>query len=124
MRLSEAIRLGSMLKPQAFDYYAFDGGTCALGAAAEACSIDARTVGQVDIARLSEQHEWSLEKFYEVPCPVCDVNHGDCDDENVIAHLNDVHRWTRERIADWVETVENKQAATAVTVQQSVTVSA
>jgi hypothetical protein len=24
----------------------------------------------------------------------------------MIMHLNDRHRWTRERIADWVETVE------------------
>ena len=37
MRLSEAIRLGSMLKPQAFDAF-FDGvGTCANGAARDAC---------------------------------------------------------------------------------------
>lgn len=26
----------------------------------------------------------------------------------VIPHLNDVHRWFRERIAEWVETIEAK----------------
>lgn len=29
----------------------------------------------------------------------------------VIAHLNNEHRWTRERIADWVESVEKQLAA-------------
>lgn len=32
MRLSEAIRLGSMLKPQGFNVLAEDGRTCAMGA--------------------------------------------------------------------------------------------
>src|ERR1700682_837614 len=26
--------------------------------------------------------------------------------ENIAMHLNDFHRWTREAIADWVETLE------------------
>jgi hypothetical protein len=30
-----------------------------------------------------------------------------------IAHLNDYHKWTREQIADWVETMEPVAAAAA-----------
>lgn len=36
MRLSEAIRLGAMLKPQGFGSYFRHGATCAMGAAIEA----------------------------------------------------------------------------------------
>ena len=33
---------------------------------------------------------------------------------NMIAHLNDGHHWTREHIADWVETIERAEADAAV----------
>ncbi len=86
MKLSEAIRLGSMLRPQSFGtFFSKDGGTCALAAAQEAGfdNIDVMT-------RVVESpfygHTSSL--------AACVVN------------LNDHHRWTREQIADWVETVE------------------
>ena len=39
MKLSEAIRLGSMLKPQGFYPYVHGEATCALFATAEACGI-------------------------------------------------------------------------------------
>jgi len=31
-----------------------------------------------------------------------------------IAHLNDGHGWTRERIADWVATIETQETAEPV----------
>lgn len=34
LKLSDAIRLGSMLGPQGFENYIFAGATCAMGAAA------------------------------------------------------------------------------------------
>jgi len=37
MRLSDAIRLGAMLKPQAYGGFHFEGRTCAMGAALDAC---------------------------------------------------------------------------------------
>jgi hypothetical protein len=40
MTLSEAIRLGAMLKPQAFGDYTDGRGTCAWGAASEAAGRD------------------------------------------------------------------------------------
>jgi hypothetical protein len=37
-------------------------------------------------------------------CPVCDE--GETKDHYLVAtHLNDDHRWTRERIADWLDTL-------------------
>ena len=39
MQLSEAIRLGAMLRPQAYGHYFIRGGSCAMGAAYEAYGI-------------------------------------------------------------------------------------
>lgn len=96
MKLSEAIRLGAMMKPQGF---AGTGSrkcqeTCAYGAALDAISSD---------ESVSTHWPW-LKTLYPDPvwCPVC---HLSCD-VHIIPHLNNKHRWTRERIADWVETLE------------------
>lgn len=95
MRLSEAIRLGAMLKPQAFGEYNTGNTTCALGAAMDASNL-----------RCSEELHvlWSWIDGTAM-CPAC------ADGERhighiIAAHLNDRHRWTREQIADWVATVE------------------
>lgn len=100
MNLSEAIRLGSMLKPQTFGSYDSGDGTCALEAAGNAAGVSGRTRGGLDLVeRFPVLMDGQLRK-----CPECGfaaVNFG-----QVIVHLNDSHRWTRERIADWVETVE------------------
>lgn len=100
MRLSEAIRLGALMGPQVFDQYENRrGGRCALGGALAAVGI------------------WSYDETpmawrAAVPtlrCPVCDGPlwvQGDGALMAAVVHLNDWHRWSRERIADWVETVE------------------
>jgi predicted nucleic-acid-binding protein len=31
--------------------------------------------------------------------------------EHIVWHLNDKHKWTREQIAEWVETIEAQQEA-------------
>ena len=114
MRLSEAIRLGAMLKPQGYEMLIDQGDTCALGAAFDACGL------------ITEGFDGFSEEDYEarvfplfpllrqatLPCPACGFTPY-IDGENFtdnIAHLNDEHRWTRERIADWVATVEAAQA--------------
>jgi uncharacterized C2H2 Zn-finger protein len=109
MLLSEAIRLGAMLRQQA-RVTAFDEvkGTCAMGAALEA-------VGALDAANLPTQWDVVL-KTASCRCPDCDEIfrarwvkggvHGAT--TRVIWHINDDHLWTRERIADWVERVENE----------------
>lgn len=118
MKLSEAIRLGAMLRPlQAFDvlFNPETGATCAMGAAGEA-------VGVLDTSR---RNAWKTDAKSKAPkewrwvvkpasCPLC----GDVfdmpvmfprykrDTQAVIVHLNNDHRWTRERIADWVQGIE------------------
>lgn len=93
LRLSEAIRLGSMLHKQGFgSLYTYSGDqvtTCALGAAGAA---------GYDIARTMHAREDAL------ACDVCGFVTDYLD--TAIAHLNDAHKWTREKIADWVETIE------------------
>jgi hypothetical protein len=89
MKLSEAISLGAMLSPQAFGFLEdAQGRRCALGAA------KAATGGSTNYT------EWKW-AYRGVNCPECgEVK--PC----VISHLNDCHRWPRQRIAEWVSTVE------------------
>lgn len=106
MRLSDAIWLGAMLRPQGFKAFWRDGKSCAMGAAMDA-------IGR--IGRGTEAtRTWPWLDAAKVQCPKCGAiyNRRWVDGQRlggyvyVIAHLNDHHRWTRERIADWVATVE------------------
>jgi len=108
MHLSEAIRLGALLKPQAFhgpsDSLIGEVATCALAAAAEA-------VGDPDLNLWRDwRTRWPTSLvIHRVVCPDCGSNGTAYESGSlvaVIAHLNDEHRWTRGRIADWVETCE------------------
>lgn len=109
MRLSEAIRLGAMLRPQGRDVFMDEQHrTCALGAALDA-------IGQLDrrgLGHIPSQWEWC---WYGMgldgdryPCPAgrCSYKSGAL---RVITHVNDHHGWTRERIADWVATIEPRE---------------
>lgn len=40
-------------------------------------------------------------------CPVDDCNHKDALLKYAIIHLNDDHKWTREEIADWLDTLDH-----------------
>jgi hypothetical protein len=96
MRLSEAIRLGSMLKPQGFaiDYRT----TCAIQAALEA-------IGKVGTPYAFVMDHWpwvSREETNPVSGEVTRV-------WSIIRELNDDRGWTREQIADWVESLERAQ---------------
>ena len=101
MRLSEAIRLGAMMKPQAFGVLIDDnGGTCALGAAYDAVGIKFDASG-IPNGYLDELDLW-LHRIIELQaatCPECGLNTPAI---GLIPHLNDAHRWTRQRIADFV----------------------
>jgi hypothetical protein len=117
MRLSEAIRLGSMLKPQG--RYELVGEveaprgllnlrpsvlfTCALGAAADAIGVPLfdDTLDPED--KLDET--WPFLQSSGT-CPAC--QHPYKRTGSVVAHLNDDHGWTREAIADWVATIESE----------------
>lgn len=110
MNLSEAIRLGAMCKPQKHggpnNLLKFETHTCALSAAAEAA-------GMKQLSTYEPLWPWPWSNNLDMTCPACPwpkekgrtvacritVTH-------VVAHLNDKHRWTREQIADWVQTIE------------------
>lgn len=93
MLLSEAIRLGAMLRPQSFAGVFLDseGKSCAIGAACEAAGVPLQ--GALGISNYSGAEEaFPLLKQLEL---------------EIVIH-NDADRWTRERIADWVEERERK----------------
>lgn len=103
MKLSEAIRLGAMTSPrQCFGKLADGfGGLCAMG-----CALAA--IGR-------EMNEW-----IELPfmwrwlgsiddCPVCGTRYKGHRTTNIVAHLNDDHQWSREQIADYIETLESAE---------------
>jgi hypothetical protein len=100
VRLSEAIRLGAMIRPQAVFLYFRDGNSCALGAALEATGI---AYDDVEFANDDLRMRWLWVFTTQAACPVCQVG---ARVRQVIPHLNNEHRWTREQIADWVESVE------------------
>jgi len=106
MKLSEAIRLGSMMKPQAFDGTSVIA-SCALRAACEATGIWCWGLG---INYHGLQQSWPF-LTASVPMPTDGVA---VTLLQAIFTLNDEHRWTRERIADWVESIEQQQERDAV----------
>ena len=108
MRLSDAIRLGAMMKPQAFGHLhdPLTKGTCALGAAHDAMGL-LRLTSAGYCKAVPEVWEAAFDTVI-VGCPECRMHHRKV---MILTHLNDDHRWTRERIADWAEAIENAQEA-------------
>lgn len=98
MRLSEAIRLGAMTGPQLFGKENDNnGGTCARGAAAAA-------IGKRTWYECNEFLRFAYDTRLRCPHPRCYDDKREYNLASVIAyHLNDMHHWTREQIADWVE---------------------
>jgi hypothetical protein len=102
--LSSAIRAGSALGPQAFDrWFGKNGATCALGAAR--------------VAEFGLEHEGGID--LGAIWPYCITAYASCPDGGcseygkvrifgLVVHLNDFHRWTRDQIADWLESEEEK----------------
>jgi hypothetical protein len=128
MILSEAIRLGAMLRPQGFGRYIDRSEkvfrSCAFAAAVEAVVNKARFTESVIETTITNNWSWVYGKCLACPVRGCDA---DSRPSCMITHLNDTHRWTRERIADWVETVEPKtpiveSAEESVSVEASITV--
>jgi hypothetical protein len=102
MKLSAAILLGSTLSPQAFAEFEDDNGSrCALGAALAAIGNPIQIGNGFRAA--AESWPW-IEPYGEFHCPDCDGVASQA--LSLIVHINDGHKWTRERIAEWVATVE------------------
>lgn len=104
LKLSEAIRLGAMLKPQGTLWLEYAGKTCALGAALDA-------VGELPQPMPERQQPLYdlLYKRWPILSAVAEGQEqsGVCVGQ-AIATLNDGEGWTREQIAEWVEAIENQ----------------
>ena len=87
---AEAIRLGSKDTLQGFGHNRIEIGeqtyTCAMGAMMRGLK--------------PESNERFLFRFSLTGCPACDSRESN---NFLIIHLNDDHRWAREKIADWIE---------------------
>lgn len=113
LKLSEAIRLGAMLTPQGFGNDALSGeARCALGAAAAAAGMQCIFTLHLLVERWPFLHT-------EVAYPTSTHRRIRLETtragdllllRSAIWRLNDVSGWTREQIADWVETIEAQQA--------------
>lgn len=120
MTLADAIRLGSMLKPQSFtdlleipeetvtlmgEAITVVGGihTCALGAALDAVGkLPTMTEWMEFDGKVDDMFTCFPEYSALVACPVTEFVK---ELGSLVAELNDKHHWTRQRIADWVESV-------------------
>lgn len=91
MRLSEAIRLGAMLRPQITGATFRDGGSCAIGAAMEAAGL-------------------SVHGGIEFMWP-----HFSLLLQREVVIMNDLRGCTREEIADWAETWEPAEDTSGAT---------
>lgn len=109
---SEAIREGAKLRPQVYHRMTDRSGTCALGAGYEAVY---RSLHGMDCTPLEFLYSY-LKNAGACPVPHCRAavkTHGVEADAppsiaDLIVHLNDDHKWTREAIADWLEKEEEK----------------
>ncbi len=120
MKLSEAIRLGAMLKPQGFGMVSDGTVTCAFGGAIEAAGCPVQKVDSIPTGyETSRECSPGAKAIAIVPEEWIDVLSAErhchlCQFEGIvhrlIAHLNDHHRMTREEIADRVEAIEQELA--------------
>jgi hypothetical protein len=114
MKLSEAMRKGSELRPQGFgSMFTFSPrvpeefdcvASCALGAAYEAVHREYKLAPQNSALLYADFPV--LATPCEAPCECSDVKFLGSDVRDCIVHLNDSHMTTREEIADWVEQFE------------------
>lgn len=102
MKLSEAIRLGSMsygnCRGTMIVYDDAPVAACAIGAAMLAVGEGTEPIGRIYPRRTFP----ILNRKVKVP----ELKIDDVDLAVAIYWMNDVLSWSRERIADWVETVE------------------
>ena len=108
MQFSEAIMLGSFDKPQCFGFFHNAlGGSCALGAAHDAVGAPDGLGTPIGLIIRRDKERWPVLRIGD-SCPVCGVW---AQLVHLVPHLNDTHRWSREKIADWVATKEREMAA-------------
>lgn len=109
MKLSDAIRLGAMLRPQAVGELFKDGGSCAIGAAIEACGISVASV-DLNYDPIRAQWPWVMVMRDVAPGAIDVSEVAPIDALEIIWRLNDLAHWTREQIADYIATIEPQTA--------------
>lgn len=112
--LSDAILDGAKLRRQGYDRCVdMEGRTCALGAAIHA--IDGEPSEAYHL--IHEAFPRLAQAFSKCPDMLCrDTNLTIVD---LVPHLNDFHRWTREQIAAFVSTIEEKLGLVEVLTETS-----
>ncbi len=129
MKLSEAILKGSEKNKQCFDGHfgvSEDGKvtTCAISAAAIACGVlnEDGSIAEGNILIALDQRTGQMIRQVAAPASFDVINQNEyyspCNcpfakteleyGTYIIWHLNDIHHWTREAVALWVETLENE----------------
>ncbi len=89
-----------MITPQTFRALFKGEGACALGAALLAVGVSPEE------ARSAVRKRWPWVFAVSVDCPSCGRSRPVC---QVIVHLNDDHRWARQKIGAWVAGIEPTQ---------------
>lgn len=117
MRLSEAMRQGAKLGGKLIGSRHTDDGepsSCALGAAENAIlKSEGRQYGSwVDSGFMMSEFRWPWIRTLEIDIPCNDKSHRHEEYDRSMIHrivvLNNNCDWSREAIAEWVETIENK----------------
>lgn len=108
-KLSTYIREGAKKRPQAFGDYIQDGCTCALGAAYEAITNKKPMPDGADHGLVKATiYNATGTKDCKIPYPPESFGAGfniHPDILDLVASLNDTEHWTRERIADYLESL-------------------
>lgn len=103
LKPSRFLRLGTMIRPQAKDeWFSDEKGdirSCALGAMSEALFGDTDVRGD----RLYEKFPLLEKENTGFACPVKDLDVRGTSLSHIITALNDRAGWSREKIADWLE---------------------
>lgn len=101
MKLSEAMRRGSKMCKHAVGRWAGnDGSGCAIATLMMGAGIIKKT--EHSVIFMSDTFEQFPMLLRPVACPVCTI-HGARSLYEIIMHLNDDHKFTRERISGWIE---------------------
>jgi len=118
MKLSEAILMNGMTKPQGFGAASFSSASapCALGGALQSVNRqcarnDINYPITENICNFQTIKDLWLWTEREITCPVLECSDWTCNVpvSQIIWHLNDQHLWTRAQIAEWVASIEPKE---------------
>lgn len=111
MKLSEAIRAGCLMKPvQGFGSKSIEttqDKVCVLGAAGCGAGMNNDNWGTA-FTKLRDEFPILNERVAEPPESIRLYSPKDNRLQTCMWILNDAFRWTRERIADWVEQIEQE----------------